>query len=222
VEHVDELIPAHAIRALDADDERIVEEHLSGCERCRLQLAEFESVAASLAYAAPPAAPPPDLRSRILTAVEPVVEAPAVAEPTPSRAPRRSRWPRIAQVAAPVLAAIAVALGLWNISLRNDLNGTRGQLAGGTVVHLASVGNVVTQDGRSTLYADLRPAPEGKTYQAWVIRAGRPLPAGTFGGGRTELNLSQHVVRGDILAVTIEPAGGSSKPTTKPIASGRA
>src|SRR5205823_78115 len=74
VEHVDELIPAHAIRALDVDDERIVEAHLAVCERCRLQLTEFESVAASLAYAAPPAAPPADLRSRILTAVEPVVE----------------------------------------------------------------------------------------------------------------------------------------------------
>jgi anti-sigma-K factor RskA len=222
VEHVDELIPAHAIRALDADDERMVEEHVAGCERCRRQLAEFESVAASLAYAAPPAAPPPDLRSRILAAVEPVVEVPTAAEPTPPRRRRRSWWPRTAQVAAPVLAAIAVALALWNVSLRNDLSDTRDQLAGGTIVHLANVGNVVTRDGRATLYSDLSPAPEGKTYQAWVIRAGTPLPAGTFAGGRTELHLSQPVVRGDTLAVTIEPAGGSPQPTTKPIASGRA
>ena len=41
------------------DDRRHVEAHLAQCERCRQQLAEYESVAATLAYTAPAAEPPP-------------------------------------------------------------------------------------------------------------------------------------------------------------------
>jgi anti-sigma-K factor RskA len=226
VEHVDELIPAHALRSLDPADEQAVEAHLAGCERCRLQLAEFESVAATLAYAAPAAAPPPDLRARVLGAVEPVVEAPPVTlEAAASPAQRmawRWSWPRIAAVAAPVFAALALALGIWNISLRNDLDSTKTQLADGSVVHLGNVGNVVAHGGKATLYADLKPAPPGKVYEAWVIRDGKPIPAGAFdGGGRTELDLTAPVKQGDQVAITVEPAPGVDQPTSKPIAAGQ-
>jgi anti-sigma-K factor RskA len=218
VEHVDELIPAHALRSLDPADEQQVVAHLEECERCRRMLSDYEGVAASLAYAAPRAVPPPELRDRLLAAVEPVVEAPSL------EAAPRSRfawWPRAATVAVPVLAACVIGLVVWNVSLRNDLNTTKDSLAQNRTVHVDGVGNLVAdQGGNVTLYADMAPAPAGKVYEAWVIGSSGPIPAGTFqGGGTIVLDLSAQARPGDQVAITIEPAGGSNKPTSSPVAS---
>ena len=227
MEHVDELIAGHALRALSSEDEERVVVHLAECERCRRKLRETESVAATLAYSVPQVAPPPDLRSRVLAIAEPVVAAPAAEAPAavapvavgPGR-PRRGWWPRFSLVAVPAMAVALVALVAWNVSLRNDLSTNRTDLASGAAVTLRGVGNVVAQpDGNATLFAHLRPAPAGKTYEAWVIRGSVALPAGVFqGGGTVELKLTEAAMPGDKIAVTIEPAGGTRKPTTTPIA----
>jgi anti-sigma-K factor RskA len=220
VEHVDELIPAHAMRSLDPDDERAVAAHLADCDRCRRMLADFEGVSASLAYAAPRATPPPELRERLLASLEPVVEAapPVAAEP---RKPRFSWWPRVAAVAVPALAVCVLGLVVWNVSLRDDLHSTKASLASNRAVYLNNVGNVVADSGGNlTLYADLAPAPAGKTYEAWVIGSSGPIPAGTFkGGGTVVLDLTAQARPGDQVAITVEPAGGSEQPTTKPFSS---
>ena len=226
MEHVDELIAGHALRALSSEDEERVVVHLAECERCRRRLRETEAVAATLAYGVPQVAPPPELRSRVLAIAEPVVAAPAaapaaepVARPAPARANGRW-WPRFAAVAVPAMALALVGMLAWNISLRNDVNANRDDLATGAAVTLPGVGNVVAQtNGNATLFASLRPAPDGKTYEAWILRGSAALPAGVFkGGGTVELHLTQSAKPGDKIAVTIEPAGGSQKPTTTPIA----
>jgi anti-sigma-K factor RskA len=223
VEHVDELIAGQALYALSPDDEERVALHVAECDRCRRQLREAEALAASLAYAVPAVAPPPDLRDRVLASVEPVVEAPpaapAEARPQPARR-SRSWWPRISAVAVAVLAAAVVGLVIWNVSLHGDLNGLKSHLAQGRTGHLRGVGNVVVQsDGNATLYASIRKAPPGKTYEAWVIRGKVALPAGLFkGGGTVNLKLTRAARPGDVIAVTIEPAGGTRAPTTAPIA----
>jgi anti-sigma factor ChrR (cupin superfamily) len=79
VEHVDELIAGQALHALSDEDSERVALHVAECDRCRRQLREAEAIAASLAYAVPTLAPPPDLRDRVLAAVEPVVSAPQAA-----------------------------------------------------------------------------------------------------------------------------------------------
>jgi anti-sigma-K factor RskA len=230
VEHVDELIAGHALRALSSEDEERVVVHLAECDRCRRRLRETEAVAASLAYSVPQVAPPPELRGRVLAIAEPVVaapeaaaEAPPAAEATVRRARARTHagwWPRFSLVAVPVMAVALAAMVAWNVSLRNDVSSNRSDLANGAAVMLPGVGNVVAQkDGNATLFAHLRPAPAGKTYEAWVIRGSVPLPAGVFqGGGTVELKLTQAARPGDRIAVTIEPAGGTQKPTTTPIA----
>jgi len=227
VEHVDELIAGHALRALSSEDEERVVVHLAECEHCRRRLRETEAVAASLAYSVPQAAPPPELRSRVLAIAEPVVAAPA-AEAAAPEAPvrtvetrrRRSWWPRFSLVAVPAMALALAGMVVWNVSLRNDIESNRNDLATGAAVSLPGVGNVVAQtDGNVTLFAHLRPAPAGKTYEAWVIRGSAALPAGVFqGGGTVELTLTQTAKPGDKIAVTVEPAGGSQQPTTTPIA----
>ena len=227
MEHVDELIAGHALRALSSEDEERVVVHLAECERCRRRLRETEAVAASLAYGVPQVAPPPELRGRVLAIAEPVVagpaaEAPAAERPAPParQGTRRGWWPRFSLVAVPAMAVALAAMLAWNVSLRNDLSTNRSDLANGAAVTLPGVGNVVAQtDGNATLFAHLRPAPAGKTYEAWVIRGSVALPAGIFtGGGTLELKLTQAAKPGDSIAVTIERAGGSRTPTTTPIA----
>ena len=162
MEHVDELIPAHAMRSLDPEDERVVTAHLADCDRCRRMLADYESVSASLAYAARRETPPPELRERLLASLEPVVEAP----PSVAAEPRRTRfgwWPRVAAVAVPALAACVIGLLVWNVSLRDDLDSTKASLASDRAVHVDNVGNLVADTGgHVTLYADLARRPRAR------------------------------------------------------------
>jgi anti-sigma-K factor RskA len=223
VEHVDELIAGQALHALSTDDEELVVLHVAECDRCRRQLREAEAVAASLAYLVPASTPPPDLRSRVLAPVEPVVEAPPVAAPVAEprrRTARAAWWPRFAAVAVPVMAAAVVGLVAWNVSLRNQVSSLEGPLQRGQVAPLPGVGSVLTKaGGKVTLFASIRHAPAGKTYEAWVIHGQAAVPAGLFqGGGTIKLTLTKPAKPGDVIAITIEPAGGTTAPTTKPIA----
>jgi Anti-sigma-K factor rskA/Putative zinc-finger len=221
VEHVDELIPAHALRALDPDDERAVAAHLEICERCRLQLRDFEGVAAALAYASPSLEPPPELRDRVLGAIEPVV-APQPGAVSPATARSRERWswwPRVSLVAVPALAIAVLALGLWNISLHNRLS-DRGVTA---VTPVGKVGSAVAfKSGDVTLYGSLPTAASGHIYEAWVVRGGKPLPAGTFAGGKSIVfKLTRGAELGDTIAITLEPGNGGSTPRGPTVASGQ-
>jgi hypothetical protein len=223
VEHVDELIPAHALHALDPEDERVVNAHLAGCERCRRQLRDFEGVAAALAYASPSLEPPAELRDRVLGAIEPVVASPvappAVRAPAHRIGQRWSWWPRFSLVAVPALGAAVLALALWNISLHGRLS-DRDISA---VTPVGKVGRVVAfKDGDVTLYANLPAASAGHTYEAWVIRGGKPLAAGTFaGGGGIAFNLTRGARAGDTIAITLEPGQGGQAPRGPTVAAGQ-
>lgn len=62
--------------------------------------------------------------------------------------------------------------------------------------------------------------PGGKTYELWYIDAKGATPAGTFDadGSMQSVMLAGDMKAGDTVGVTIEPAGGSKTPTTKPVA----
>jgi anti-sigma-K factor RskA len=122
----------------------------------------------------------------------------------------------------PVLAVAVVGLLIWNFSLRDQLSNTRKNLATGVTLSLPGVGNAVADTaGGVTLYASAPSVPAGKTYEAWVISGGQASPAGLFPPGTTHLTLTLHVQPGDVIAITIEPAGGSPKPTQAPIATAK-
>jgi anti-sigma-K factor RskA len=209
VEHVDELIAGHALHALDDADQRLVDAHLAICERCRAQLREMEGVATALAHAAPAAEPPPGLRTRLLEEIGPTVVSSA---PQPEqRAARRSWWPRFSLVAVPALAAAVIALGIWNVSLRND------QAPGiHSVATVDNVGSVVSYgSGQATLVGNLKPAPQGHIYEAWVIPSGQNVPqaAGTFAGGSgISFTLTRHAAPGDTIVITLETGSGGASP----------
>ncbi|MCA1816791.1 MAG: anti-sigma factor [Acidobacteria bacterium] len=64
---------ALALAALDSADEaelRALDAHLASCGECRAELRALRDTAAALALAAPPLAPPPELRARLLAALK--------------------------------------------------------------------------------------------------------------------------------------------------------
>jgi anti-sigma-K factor RskA len=66
-------------------------------------------------------------------------------------------------------------------------------------------------------------ASAGKTYQAWYVVDGQPASAGLMTvdeDGYAVLVGAQPPAGTNLVAVTVEPAGGSERPTTDPIAAG--
>ncbi|HEV8452372.1 MAG TPA: anti-sigma factor [Gaiellales bacterium] len=212
MEHVDELISGYALHGLDAADERLVLEHVETCERCRVQLREMEAVAAALAFAAPQADPPPELRDRLLEAIDPEVVPSAPLEARPQPRARWWWWPRFSAVAVPVLGLAVIALTVWNISLSGDVNDS----AVRSVAPIANVGDVVSfSGGQAAVVGGLKPAPAGHTYEAWVIPRGQTVPqaAGTFAGGDDlSFTLTRNASVGDTIVITLEPGTGGSAP----------
>ena len=61
--------------------------------------------------------------------------------------------------------------------------------------------------------------PEDRTCQIWVIKGDVPKPSGLFqpDGNMTAAPVTNSISKADVIAVTVEPAGGSEKPTSDPV-----
>lgn len=212
---IHELTAAYALGALDPEERRAFEAHLETCEACREELASFSATTEALAVAASGPEPRPELRDLVLAAAR---EEPQVVVPF---APRRSRAVPLLAAATAVAAVVALALGFWAIRLSSDLDDTRSALeilqnpdARTVSLQTGSGRLVVDPDGRAVLVlGGLERAPEGKTYEVWVVEGETPLPAGLFPGGEPVVNVEGTVDDGDVVAVTIEDAGGARTPT---------
>jgi anti-sigma-K factor RskA len=216
---VHELTAAYALDALDENERRTFEEHLSGCARCREELADLSQTAALLAHGAPAATPPPALRERILTDARRDGGAKVIPFP------RRSRVVLgFAGVVTAAAAVIAIAFGVHSASLSRDLDEAQEAVAvlgdpGAQTIPLRGADGrlVINSEGSAALVVQgLRPAPEGKTYELWVIRGGAPRPAGIFEGDdeRDVVLLDERVDENATVAVTLERDGGVDAPTS--------
>jgi len=230
---IHELTAGYALDALDAEERSAYEAHLEGCAQCREQLSSFWETTEALAVAASGPAPSPALRERILDEVR--AEAPQNVVPMEPR--RRRRAVPVLAAAAAIAAIVALALGLRAADLSGQLDDTQAALkrAQTSAAVLADPGAqsvdlqagegrlVVDADGRAVLVLDgLDPAPAGKTYEMWVVPGGdieQASPAGLFpgSGGREVVAVDGTVQAGDVVAVTVEPAGGVQAPTTQPV-----
>jgi anti-sigma-K factor RskA len=162
-------------------------------------VAQLREGAVELAYAAAAPEARPELRERIVRAAQ--EERPA------SVTSLRRRWlfPTTAFAAA-AAAVAAVGLGLWANSLREQVDRQR------IVAFTGAPGRLVISDDEAAIVTCVERAPADKTYEAWVIEAETPRPAGLFRGGCGTIELNRSVERGDTVAVTLEAAGGSDVP----------
>lgn len=221
-----DLIPAHALDALEPHDAVLLEEHVVTCDTCRRALDDMRETTALLAFATDPVEPPARLRKAILDAV--AESAPATARPA------RTRLAFLRGAFAGTLAGAAIALVI-GIALHNQLSDARSsrdaQAAivsnllrpGSQVQPLAGKvqGAVVRSGGSGKLVLVNLPRPAaGHTYEAWLIgKDGKPLPAGTFNGGKAVVvGLDGNAAGSKTVAITVERKGGSQTPTTPPVA----
>jgi anti-sigma-K factor RskA len=77
-EEYKEMLPVHALGALEAEDVRLLEAHLAECAACRAELNEWSDTAGALAYVAPMVEPSAQLRARILESVRERPQSPSV------------------------------------------------------------------------------------------------------------------------------------------------
>lgn len=227
-----ELIPMHALSALDAGDERALNEHLAGCAECRRDLAEWEETAASLALSAKPMEPSPEVREKLLNQIRSEKSAPNV---IPFSRPPRTLWNSLGSfgsIAAVILfAALIVSIVLLyqqNRVLQHENEfyklltapGSRvAELSGTTEASAAEAKLAYDKNGRAFLIVNGLPrAPEGKEYQLWYIVDNKPLPGKTFapdnsGNGKLEDQVPEAARQSAVFAITLEPAGGVRTPT---------
>ena len=227
-EQVSELAASYALRALDRDEHAAVAAHI---EECGLhgEIAELRATALAVSATAPPRDHPPALRTRLLEAIAEQPSAAAAGASAAAPAAIESRrglldffrarplWAPYALAAA--FAVLAVILG-GVLALGGDDGGEAlvRDISEGTI----EARLVYTADDQTALLTigGLDPLEADQTYQLWVIRDGAPASVGVFRvspEGTAGARFEHDLVEGDIVAVTIEPAGGSPLPTSDPL-----
>ncbi|WP_439591946.1 anti-sigma factor domain-containing protein [Microbacterium sp.] len=169
---------------------------------------------------------------------EPPHEQGANVEPAPNtamiQAVSRSNWTRgLLGLAASLVLLVtigfgAASLGQWlsrppavialqEIEAAPDALSASAEVTGGgtaTAHWSESLGKaVIVTDGLPSIATD-------KTFEMWFVRAdGTPVSAGTFDARSATTELDGALQEGDAIAITVEPAGGSTsgKPSTEPI-----
>ena len=109
----EELLVDYLLHALETEAVSAVTEHLSTCDRCRVQGTAYEAVLDQLAQAVPQQEPPTELGARMLTAA---VEGTMLTASVPEalRPPRRPTWrPRWAFLLMAANVVLCLGAGWW-------------------------------------------------------------------------------------------------------------
>jgi anti-sigma-K factor RskA len=160
-----------------------------------------------------------------------------------ARAARRVWIPRISVVAAAASVALAVVFGVSQSNTSSRLSTLENQLSAARV-HNQQVDSVLAQGdlrlvtnktsvggsvsaivspsaARLVVVTSGLPAlPADKVYELWLLGPSVAQPSGLLTAaqhGRTVPVVASGYVKGYKLGVTVEPAGGTLKPTTTPI-----
>ncbi len=227
-----EMIPAYVLDALDKTERARMEKHLQTCRACARAIAEYGIVTDLMPHAAPPLAPPARLRARVLAAT--------VGEPKPAfnfgewlvgvlRAPAFAA----ATLGVAVIAIIQVFLLQNQVAQQATILAQQREImiamayADSQPLHLSGAEAAPRAEGRVHRYEDTAvvfvqqmPAlASNQVYQFWFIDSdGDRASGGTFtvdaqGRGWLMAQAPDSVKGYAGVGITIEPAGGSPKPT---------
>ena len=228
-ERFDDLKEAYALGALSEEERREVEEYLGTHPELRAEVDDLESVANLLALAPREYEPSPKLRRDLMNRISSSPDATPATDPSSRQGGLWRLFGPGGLAAAAVLALVAIGMFAWNASLQEENQALQGELQGqrtyalqGTGVAQEVQGEVVRLgDERTVLVAeDLPSPPEGETYEAWILRDDVPEPAGLFEPNETgsaAAPIEGSIEGADAVAVTVEPSGGSSSPTSDPL-----
>ncbi|MFH8656734.1 anti-sigma factor [Streptomyces afghaniensis] len=224
-------VGAYVLHALPAGEATDFEKHLAVCGPCRREVDQLSSAAVRLG-AAETSTPSADLRRRVLDQIVTVRQDRSV---TGGR--RRPRWSLKPALAASVAAAAALGGVVWwqsseadtareqsaqdraeyrqltDVLAAPDATISRKELKGGGTASVVAS----RAQGRSALIASGLPRLIGdRVYELWYAESGRYRPAGLLSsaGGRQAYVLDGRLEGATAVCITVEPAGGSTQPTT--------
>lgn len=215
-------VAAYALGALDAAETDAFRRHLDTCAVCRDELASFEEVVNALPMTAPAHRASPELRRRVLRAID--LEPARAGAPRPAARPRPwlSRWvvPRPALAFGTALAVAVLAFVVVSLT-SSSTPATRVIQAKVTGQGTAQL-RIIRGQGELVVH-HFSPPPAGQIYEVWLQR-GKGAPSSTSLFGVTAAGDAQVDVPGSLHGVTLvmvtpEPAGGSNAPTHSPVIS---
>ncbi|SKC40681.1 Anti-sigma-K factor RskA [Krasilnikoviella flava] len=233
-----DLLPAYALDAVDDLERRAVERLLASDADARRALDEYRDVVAAFAVEADPPAQMRDAVLARLAGTPQLAPPPQAARqtggapaPAPSAdRPRRRRWGLVAAAAA---AVVAVAVPT-TIAVQEHREAVRWEAQADRVAQMLAdpearlVTAPVEGGGEATALVSgddvlvsaegMPDAGEGHDWQLWVVADDAPVSAGLMPAATG--GVSRALVEGGaghVVAVTLEPAGGSDQPTTDPV-----
>ncbi len=222
---------AWVLGTLTPEEARRFGAHLAVCPTCQAEVASVQEAADAMADAVPPVAPPPGLKARLMAAVGKEVElfrAAAAHQPEPLNI----RRPRRRVLRSTLLSVAVVALVVGGAVLGNVLAEPKDRPAAelrtipGVVTEAAGApaarATILIRDDETRLeLSDMDAPPDGRIYQAWVVRppstivsTGALFSVGETGDTAISLPALRDARR---MIVTSEPSRGSRVPTLPPV-----
>lgn len=240
-ERFEELKDAYVLGALPQEEQAEFERYLAAHPERQAEVDELGTFVNLLAFSPHQQEPPPELRRKVMEVVE-AEAAPRRVRRRPMFA-RIREYLSGRNLALGVAAMLVIGLLSWNVLLQDqvqDLTGQveeaqteerrpeRRQVQEGRTIPLegkwaqqgASAEVASIDEDRVVLVAENLPSvPENRTCQIWVIHDDVPTPSGLFDpdGDVTATAVTTAIEKADAIAVTVEPAGGSEKPTSDPV-----
>lgn len=227
-EEIQSLIAAYAMGAVPEDEVPAIRAHILSCEICFAEAESYTDVLSMLAASVPSVPLPAGFAERVAAAAR--GESPEAAPGTSVPSRRRWTWRSVMPAAAllSVLSLIGTSVALVRsadrereymsavASLVRDPDAFTLEGPGGAEARLASTG-----EGLVLVAVDLGEAPAARDYQLWLIKDGVPTPGVTFdaGGSVVLVEAAQDLEGYEGAAITVEPEGGSRRPTTDPVLS---
>jgi anti-sigma-K factor RskA len=218
-QHVDAA--PYVLGALEEHELQSFHEHLAGCSRCRMEVAELQSVVDELAASAPRVPAPAGLHERVLATVRSqadVLNAAGHQADRPARTVRRRGF-AFAGAGTALAAAVAIVLAIVLGGSSTSEQVIPGRGAG--VAREAQV-SLHRHDGRAELLLSHMPQPgAGRIYEVWIVRDKTPRPTdalfGISSSGNSAVDIPGNLKGVKQVLVTSEPLGGSPAPTREPV-----
>lgn len=221
---------AWVLGALDNAEAAEFVRRMEASPEIRKEVGELQEAADALPFSVPPVGPPPELRDRIMAVVESEAE---LLHATGARAdrPYRARTPWWRSLLRPLpVAATACVLLLAGVAAGLLIGGggsdsvrtVAAQVTGGGTAN-ASAQVEIDADHAELVVDGMQSPGAGKVYQVWYVPEGQtdPVPAGALfdvdSAGQGAAALPGGVDDVASVLVSVEPAGGSEKPTTQPV-----
>jgi anti-sigma factor RsiW len=225
------LAGAFAMDALEPGDRARFERHLARCDSCAQEVSELRETTARLATAS--AVPPPvGMKQRVMAAAH------GTRQHAPATAPRKQfTTRRVVLIAAPATAAliaVATIFGLANsdtsqrldqaqqrdqaiaaVLTAKDATMMSGPVTGGGMARI-----VMSHQQRALVFTatGLPVLPASAGYELWLVGPGGVRPVGMLPApahGMTGPVIASGLHDGDRLMLSVEPAAGTTRPTTR-------